>query len=255
MANIACIQKNIENNGSQAATFVIEPLDSGQAVTLGSTLRRSLISDIAGYSISGIRINDIISEYAIIPFLREDPLEIISNLKGVAFRESAMLSSIEKNNARLNIPGFILGKGPKIITAGMIKLPKNSLSVVNPQTYVCAITTSSELFCELDISFGSRLNTAINSLNSTHSAKQCLNQPKTLTVENASNIVKKASFKVKLIHDTLGNLKESLYFEIATDGSKSPKRCLYEAFKNALELLCTSFISLNSSTVLNILSN
>jgi len=43
-------------------------------------------------------------------------------------------------------------------------------------------------------------------------------------------------FKVKLIYDSQGNLKEALQLEIITKGTKSPKRCLQEALKSLSDL-------------------
>jgi DNA-directed RNA polymerase alpha subunit len=38
--------------------------------------------------------------------------------------------------------------------------------------------------------------------------------------------VRKVNYKIKLIHDTQGNIKESLNLEIITNGSITPKRSL-----------------------------
>jgi DNA-directed RNA polymerase alpha subunit len=42
--------------------------------------------------------------------------------------------------------------------------------------------------------------------------------------------VRKVNYKIKLIHDTQGNIKESLNLEIITNGI-TPKRSLHEAIK------------------------
>ena len=64
--------------------------------------------------------------------------------------------------------------------------------------------------------------------------------------------IKKVNYKTKLIHDTKGNIKESLIFEIWTNGSITPKRSLLEAIKILMNLLyplfiTPSFLSLSSS--------
>ena len=64
--------------------------------------------------------------------------------------------------------------------------------------------------------------------------------------------IKKVNYKVKLIYDSYGNIKESLSFEIITNGSISPKRSLQEANKMLLNLFYTlfltpSFLSLSKS--------
>ena len=59
-------------------------------------------------------------------------------------------------------------------------------------------------------------------------------------------------YKIKLIHDTQGNIKESLSLEILTNGSISPKRAIQESIKTLMNLfypllMNTSFISLTSN--------
>jgi len=44
------------------------------------------------------------------------------------------------------------------------------------------------------------------------------------------------NYKIKLIHDTQGNIKESLCLEIWTNGSITPKRSLQESIKLLINL-------------------
>jgi len=48
--------------------------------------------------------------------------------------------------------------------------------------------------------------------------------------------IKSVNYKIKLIHDTKGNIKESLTLEILTNGSITPKRSLQEALKLLMNL-------------------
>merc|ERR1712194_818718 len=54
--------------------------------TIGNLLRRVLLSDLGGVSITAIRIAGIKDEFSIITGVREDILEILLNLKGIVFR-------------------------------------------------------------------------------------------------------------------------------------------------------------------------
>ena len=47
----------------------------------------------------------------------------------------------------------------------------------------------------------------------------------------------------KLIHDTFGNIKESLSVEIVTNGSISPKRSIQEATKILMKLFYSLFLT------------
>ena len=43
--------------------------------------------------------------------------------------------------------------------------------------------------------------------------------------------VKRVNYKIKMIHDSKGNIKESLILEILTNGSITPRRSLQESLK------------------------
>jgi DNA-directed RNA polymerase subunit alpha len=57
--------------------------------------------------------------------------------------------------------------------------------------------------------------------------------------------IKKVNYKIKLIHDTKGNIKESLNLEIWTNGSITPKRSVQESLKILLNLFYSLFVSPN----------
>ena len=71
----------------------------------------------------------------------------------------------------------------------------------------------------------------------------------TLIVDALFMPIKKANYKTKLIHDTKGNIKESLIFEIWTNGSITPKRSLQEGMKILMNLFYPIFISPDFLTI------
>ena len=77
MNTLSCIETYIQKTHNHYGCFIIEPLEVGQGITLGNTLRRTLLSDLYGYGITGVRINNVKHEFAIIEVIREDVLELI----------------------------------------------------------------------------------------------------------------------------------------------------------------------------------
>jgi DNA-directed RNA polymerase subunit alpha len=75
-----------DEHGSNQATFTIEPLHSGYGMTLGNSLRRVLLSSIAGAAVTAFRVEGASHEFTTLPGVKEDIVEIILNLKGVRFR-------------------------------------------------------------------------------------------------------------------------------------------------------------------------
>ena len=63
--------------------FIIEPLSPGYGVTIGNSLRRVLLSSLAGAAITSVKIEGASHEFSTLPGVREDVVEIILNLKRV----------------------------------------------------------------------------------------------------------------------------------------------------------------------------
>lgn len=246
MPTLNCIETYIEKDQSHYGCFLIEPLETGQGITLGNALRRTLLSDLTGFSIVGVRINNVKHEFSSVEGLREDILEILLNLKEIVFKYSS-ISNMKINETKLT--GFLNVRGPIILTAGMFNLPKNSLKIINPGQYIGTIVDSSEIYIEVDIENGKgyRLTEESRKINS---QSIVLNQkPSTLFIDTLFMPVKRVNYKIKLIHDTKGNIKESLNLEIWTNGSMTPKRSLQEALKILMNLFYTLFITPDFLTI------
>jgi len=243
MNTLNCIETYIDKEKNHYGCFVIEPLEIGQGITLGNALRRTILSELTSYAISGVRINNIKHEFAVIEGIREDVLEIILNLKEIVFKTS---SSITPNPTIKSLKGFLRVKGPIIVTAGMFNLPKNFLTILNPSQYICTIVDNSECYIEIDIEKGKGYK-LIEEYRKQR-IKQLLftsKKPSTILVDSVFIPIKNINYKIKLIHDTKGNIKESLIFEILTNGSITPKRALYEGVKILLSLVSTLFFNEN----------
>ena len=65
------------------AKVTLEPLESGFGHTLGTTLRRILLSSMPGAAIVEAKIDGVLHEYSTIPGVQEDVIEILLNLKNV----------------------------------------------------------------------------------------------------------------------------------------------------------------------------
>jgi DNA-directed RNA polymerase subunit alpha len=93
MSKLICIESYIDKDQNHYGNFLIEPLELGQGVTLGNALRRTLLSDLTGFSITGARINNLKHEFAVVEGLREDILEVLLNLKEIVFKSSYFFAS------------------------------------------------------------------------------------------------------------------------------------------------------------------
>jgi DNA-directed RNA polymerase subunit alpha len=72
--------------GEQTSRFRLQELAQGQGLTIGNTLRRVLLTELEGTAITAVQIKGINNEFATIPGVREDVLEILLNLKQIKFQ-------------------------------------------------------------------------------------------------------------------------------------------------------------------------
>jgi DNA-directed RNA polymerase subunit alpha len=63
---------HITDHSDNSATFTIEPLHPGYGMTLGNSLRRVLLSSVAGAAITAFRVNGVSHEFTTVKGLRED---------------------------------------------------------------------------------------------------------------------------------------------------------------------------------------
>jgi len=136
-----------ESVDGSKATITVEPLEKGLGTTLGNALRRMLLSDLPGVAAVGIKIAGVMHEFATIPNVVENVVDIILNIKGLAFKASSPLEDGEKVvvTIKTNTPGPVLGKD---IDCGM------NLSVVNGNHHICTINEGGELDMEITVASG-----------------------------------------------------------------------------------------------------
>ena len=79
------IEIQFEDQSTNHAKIIAEPFDRGYGVTIGNTLRRTLLTSIPGAAITSVKIEGITHEFTSIPGVLEDVSEIILNLKKVRF--------------------------------------------------------------------------------------------------------------------------------------------------------------------------
>jgi len=208
---IDCVELKTNSFNEQYGKFIFEPLDIGQGITIGNSLRRILLSDLTGIAIVAIRIAGINNEFCVLPGVREDILEIILNLKEVVL----------KGNIDKPVLGRLKIQGPALISADSIKF--SEISVVNPNQYIATISDNSVIEMEFKVDKGKnyRLNDFEEHSDSTDF----------LQVDAIFMPVIKASYAIEQIDLNSKTSKERLIFELWTNGSISPSEALFSAGK------------------------
>ena len=122
---------------------VLEPLERGFGHTLGNALRRILLSSMPGCAIEEVEIDGVVHEYSTIEGVREDVIEILLNLKGVAI----VLNNKDEVVLSLN------KKGSGVVTAGDITVD-HDVEVINPDHVIANLNSNGEINMHLTVRKG-----------------------------------------------------------------------------------------------------
>jgi len=141
--NINNIKIKVEDLSDNYGKFIIEPLEKGYGVTLGNSLRRTLLSSMWGAAATAIRIEGITHEFDTIPGVKEDVIEIILNIKELVVKMFAEEPQILKLKA----------KGKKILTAADIT-PNINVEILNPDLKIATLNSNAKLDMEIIIEKG-----------------------------------------------------------------------------------------------------
>jgi len=197
--------------------FALSPLLVDQAMTIGVAMRRALLSEVEGISITSAKILGTIHEYSTLEGVRESVDEILMNLKQIVLQGVAK----KKQTASL------FAQGPGVVTAGHINLP-SSINVVDPDQYIATLSNDTQLCIELVISQGK--GNEIYDL--------VKNEEGFFHIDARFSPVQKANFSIY----SLGEAKERqqlLLLEIWTNKTLTPEEALYQAHNSLLYLFYT----------------
>lgn len=119
--------------------FVIGPLERGFGTTIGNSLRRVLLSSLPGAAITSIRVTDVAHEFAAIPFVREDMMQLILQVKQIRLK----LHDTDVARMRLEVHG-----AGTVTAADLITPPE--VEIINPDLYLFTVD-SDEAFLEIEM--------------------------------------------------------------------------------------------------------
>ncbi|MCY7075483.1 DNA-directed RNA polymerase subunit alpha [Streptococcus oralis] len=188
--------------------FVIEPLERGYGTTLGNSLRRVLLASLPGAAVTSINIEGVLHEFDTVPGVREDVMQIILNIKGIAVK-----SYVEDEKIiELDV------EGPAEITAGDI-LTDSDIEIVNPDHYLFTIGKGSSLKATMTVNSGRGYVPADENKKD--------NAPVgTLAVDSIYTPVTKVNYQVEPARVGSNDGFDKLTLEILTNGTIIPEDAL-----------------------------
>nr|YP_009560155.1 RNA polymerase alpha subunit [Vandenboschia speciosa]AZZ71280.1 RNA polymerase alpha subunit [Vandenboschia speciosa] len=209
-----CIESKVESKRLHYGRFGISPLKRGQVNTVGIALRRSLLSEVGGTSITYAKFERIKHEYSTITGIQETIHDILVNPKEIVLQSD----SYDVQKAFLSI------NGPKKITAGDISLP-SSVKAIDDSQYIATITQPISLNIEFKIKKDRGYQIK-------DSKEYKLGE---FPIDAVFMPVQNVNYSVHRVGNEK-EISEILFIEIWTNGSLTPSEAFSEASKNLIDL-------------------
>lgn len=217
----------INEDGTNSAEFVIEPLHAGYGNTLGNSLRRVLLSSIEGAAIVAFRVEGATHEFTTVQGIKEDVVDIMLNLKNVRLKvhtDQPIELRLEK-------------KGAGVVTAGDIKTTAD-VEVINPDQIICTIDDPKKsIVFDLVVEGGRGYRTIEESSESRLHSDM-------IALDAVFSPVLRVRYKVDNTRVGQETNLDKLLITVDTDGSLSPR----EAFEEAAAILVNQYTALAGST-------
>ena len=188
--------------------FVIEPLERGYGTTLGNSLRRVLLASLPGAAVTSINIEGVLHEFDTIPGVREDVMQIILNIKGIAVKSYVQ----DEKMIELDV------EGPAEITAGDI-LTDSDIEIVNPDHYLFTIGEGARFKAVMTVNSGRGYVPADQN-------KRDDAPVGTLAVDSIYTPVTKVNYQVEPARVGSNDGFDKLTLEIMTNGTIIPEDAL-----------------------------
>ncbi|HTV73491.1 MAG TPA: DNA-directed RNA polymerase subunit alpha [Candidatus Acidoferrales bacterium] len=194
------------------AKFVIEPLERGFGTTLGSALRRVLLSSIHGAAVTYVKIDTVLHEFSTIPGVVEDVTNLLLNLKGLPIK----LNTEDPKVLTLSVTGA------RDVTAADIT-PDADVEILQPDYHIATLTSkSARLSMEIGVEKGRGYVTADRQKNVEHMIGL-------IPMDSIFSPIRKVNFAVDDTRVGQSVDFDRLSVEVETNGSITPDDALAQA--------------------------
>ncbi len=192
--------------------LTIEPLYPGYGITLGIAMRRVLLSSLEGGAIVAVKIKGATHEFSTLPYVKEDVVDIILNLKQLRF----------KVHTDETVKLTLRAKGEKQVTAADIE-PTQDVEIANPEGFVCSLTNKN---AQLEMDLFVRKGRGYLPTEAREKEKEDIG---TITIDAIFTPVRNVGVRVENVRVGQMTTYNKIILAIETDGSMSAEMAVKEA--------------------------
>ncbi len=204
---------NTETLTERYGMFWAQPFERGFGTTIGTGLRRVLLSSIEGAAITAVRIDGVAHEFSPIPGVVEDATDIILNLKQVPFK---MMTDVVKTvRLRIDQPGEVM--------SGQIETDAD-VEVLDRNMHIATVGEGGRLNIEMRLKIGRGYVSADRNFDEDLPLGY-------IPIDSVHSPVRKVNFSVEAAR--LGQMTDydKLTLEVWTNGAISPQDSIGQAAK------------------------
>ncbi len=197
----------------------VEPLARGFGLTIGNPLRRILLSSTNGSAITWVKIDDVVHEYAAVPGVKEEVMELLLNIKRIRIRSQ----SDRVGKMRLDVTGE--GR----VCAGDIST-SSDFEIVNPELHIATLDSNdARLSIEFNVEQGVGYQVAAQN--------DGMSNPPVgvLPVDAVFSPVRKVNYNVERTRVGSVTDYERLVMEVWTDGTIRAVEAIQQAAENLVD--------------------
>ena len=200
------------NESNHYGKFEFAPLERGFAQTLGTALRRVMLSSMPGSAISSVKITGVMHEFQKIEGVVEDVTQIVLNLKSVVIlNHSENKDEIKKMELTANKEG--------VVTAGDIK-HDSDIEIINPDQVICNLVKGGKIEMELTVSNGrGYVDSKVNQ-------KKYDTQVGVIALDTNYSPIERVAFEALPARVGQNENFDKLVMEVYTNGSLTPEEAM-----------------------------
>lgn len=222
-----------DENYANRAEIILEPFECGFGHTLGNAIRRILLSSIEGAAAVAVEIDGVQHEYSALEGVREDVIDILLNLKGIAFKlhgVSEVMLELKKDS-------------PGVVLASDIRL-RHDVEIMNPEHVIANVEVGGKLSMLIYVAIGRGYRPANHAV----IADEKRRAVSRLLLDASFNPVKKVSYHVESARVEKRTDLDKLVINLETNGTLDPEAAV-RGCATILQRQLAAFVELKPEVV------
>lgn len=222
----------IKEIGPNTSRVTLEPLERGFGYTLGTALRRVLLSSIEGAVITEADIEGVLHEYSAIEGVKEDVIDVLLNLKGVAL----IMPTLDRAEMKLSV------NKTGVVTAGDFQAPAG-VEIVNPEYVIAHLTQDKPFEMTVVVEKGRGYRVVAQEGDDAETTRA-----KVLKLDASFSPIRRIAYRVEQARVEQRTDLDKLIIDIESNGTIEPEQAIRDA-ATILHNQLRAFVNLESTEI------